>query len=397
MNHLPLSPWPTHSPPYDLLVTGGTVVGFDGAADSHDHDIAISNGLIVDVAPRIDRSLAASVMQADGQMVTAGLVDLHTHVYPGVTIMGAPADRLCLPSGVTTTVDAGSCGSETFEGFRRLAVEPATARVFCFINLSRIGLTGSHSVGELLSLGHADARGAVAVLDRHADIAVGVKVRLSRSAAGDNCLSALRLALAVGEETGTPVHVHIGDTETGIDDILALLRPGDMVTHMQTPKTEGLLDERGRVRASVHAARAAGVLFDCGHGRTQFSFDVAARLLDEGFQPDTISTDMSATSYAQLAPGLLTVMNKWLALGVGFEQILPAVTSSPAAAIRRSSLCGGFEIGGPADLALLSWQDGEFVYDDTLGKTIRAARRLVPSATIRAGEVVWRQNSEEQL
>jgi dihydroorotase len=377
---------------YDLLLRGGELVDLDERYSGR-LDLAITAGTISAVATGIDPGEAARCLDLDGKLVTPGLVDIHAHVYPGVTAMGMEPAGATFPGGVTAIADGGSCGSETFEGFRRWIAEPAQARVFCFVHLSRLGLAGAAVAGELATAAYADPSGVADILRAHPRVAAGVKIRVSRDFTGGSALDFVRQARrAAGDR---PVMAHIGDGADQIEDVLALLGPGDIVTHFQTPKAAGLLDEALQVRPGVRAARERGVLFDCGHGRTHFSFTVAARLLELGFGPDMLSTDMSASSFDDLKPGLVTVMNKWLALGLAEREVILACTVRPAAALpggARPGRVGGYGRLAPgfdADIAVLGREEGEFRYRDAVGLVQGSARRLVPDLTIRAGRAVW--------
>lgn len=113
---------------YDLVLSGGTVI--DPASGLHDRrDVGIAGGRIAAIEPHLSGSDAADVLDVAGLLVVPGLVDLHAHVYPGVADLSVEADPTCLGRGVTTVVDAGSSGANTFPGFRRWVVEPSRGRV----------------------------------------------------------------------------------------------------------------------------------------------------------------------------------------------------------------------------------------------------------------------------
>lgn len=372
---------------FALLLKSGTVIdpgqGIEGVLD-----VAVADGKIAAVGADIPASGAERVLNMSGSLVAPGLFDCHTHVYWGATSIGAWPDTICLPDGVTATVDGGSAGSDTFAAFKRWIVEGSRTRVFCYVHLSRIGLAGLQASGELVNRAYADPKGTLKILRENPEVAVGVKLRLSEDMVGGPCLPMLKVGREVAGEAGKPLHVHIGNSVESLAEILPRLAPGDMVTHYQTPKRHGLLDEKGQLLPQAREARQRGVLFDCGHGRTHFSLDVAAQLLDQGFPPDTLSTDMSITSYPHLAPGLITVMNKWLALGLTLAEVVRAVTCRPAEVLGKARELGTLKPGMTADIAVLRWEEGEFVQADAVGGKRTLTRRLAPQLTIRAGQVV---------
>lgn len=373
---------------FDLVLKGGTLLdpgqGLSGSAD-----VGVRDGVVSEVGPQVDERGADRTLDVEGCIVTPGLIDIHAHVYHGGTSVGARPDDICPPSGVTTVVDGGSSGSDNFAGFRDAVARLADTRTLSFVNLSRIGLVGLEAGGELMNSAYADPEGTKRVLTEHPELGVGIKLRLSRQVMGGPCLPPLEQAINVSREIGKPLHLHIGDSVESMTEILPRLSSGDMVTHYQTPKPNGLLGDDGNVLAAALDAKSRGVLFDCGHGRTHFSFDVAAALIEGGLPPDTISSDLSLRSYPDLAPGLLTVMNKWLALGLSIDEVISATTWRAAGALQKQDSLGSLRVGNAADVAVFASEEGEFGYSDALGQTRTITRRLTPKLTLRGGRVVW--------
>src|SRR5665647_7391 len=192
----------------DLLLKGATILDPSQGVDGM-FDLGIKDGVVAALKPEIAEAEAAKTINLAGGMVLPGLVDLHTHVYWGVVNIGAEPDELCLKQGVTTTADGGSAGSETFAGFLKWIVGTSRTRVYCFLNLSRIGLTGHHSVGELANPAYADPKGALRILHDHGEVVVGLKLRLLESATGGPSLPLLKMAREVADEAAKPIMVHI--------------------------------------------------------------------------------------------------------------------------------------------------------------------------------------------
>src|SRR5262245_5373045 len=212
---------------YDLLLRGGTVLDPSQSLDGV-HDMAVSDGKIAAIAGSIAEP-AAQTLDVRGKIVTPGLVDIHTHVYAGVTTWGVKPDPAALRSGVTTLVDAGSPSFVTLPGFRWYIAEPAATRVLTFVHISGIGLVYA-PVGEMLDLDYADPEKVAEAVVENGDIATGVKVRMGYYTVGNNGMKPLQLAVRAAEMAGTRVMVHIA-AGSSLPDILALLRPGDIVTH----------------------------------------------------------------------------------------------------------------------------------------------------------------------
>jgi dihydroorotase len=214
---------------YDLLIRGCKVV--DPSQNMCEQlDVAVNGCLVEELGKDISPDKAKEVLDASGYIVTPGLIDLHVHVYPGVSHYGIDADEHSLAKGVTTIVDAGSSGADTFEGFRRYVINVSATRIYAFLNISSIGMV-SPKVGELEDLSFIDVERAIEVCERNRDVVQGIKVRLSRSIVGENGLKPLHLALRVAEAVKMPIMVHPGDTPNPLPDILSELKNRDILTH----------------------------------------------------------------------------------------------------------------------------------------------------------------------
>jgi len=370
---------------FDLLLTGGFVV--DPASAIHSKlDVGIAGGRIAAIGAGLARQGVRRVLDVTACYVTPGLIDFHVHSYWGVNPYGFNADPLCLATGVTTTMDAGSAGPVNFLGFRKLVHERARARMLAFVALARCGVLVAP--GELEHLGFADFEGAAEAVSENRDIAVGIKVRLHRKAVGDNGREALRLAIRAREASRTPVMVHVGDTAVSIEEIVDTLRPGDVVTHCYTPQQPSIIGKDGRLLAAVRNARERGVLFDVGHANGHFDFELVRRAMAQGLEPDIISSDL----HGRLGPGnpvvdLPTTMTKFLALGLSFDQVIAACTINPARAVGWEERLGRLEVGREADIAVLQLVDEAVSLRDCVGGQLTSAQRIAVRWTIRAGEV----------
>jgi len=371
----------------DLLIAGGVVV--DPATGRHGRgDVAIVDGRIAATAPNQPDASAGDVFDASNLLVVPGLVDLHVHVYPGVADLSVEADPTCLARGVTTVVDAGSAGANTFAGFRRLVVGPSRGRILAFLNISAMGQIDPF-LGELHDLRFADPERAAAVASANRDVVVGFKVRVSEMLAGPNGLAGLDRALEAGRATGLPVMVHIGGTPFGIEDVVGRLRPGDVVTHAYTGwQPGGIMTDAGRVVAAVLEARARGVRFDVGHGAGSFTWPVAEAALADGFRPDTISSDLHRFNVAGPVHDLATTLSKFLLLGLSLDEVIAMATVAPAVALGMSGRVGTLGVGADADVTILRLEEGRFELTDSAGTVREARRRVVPVAVVRAG-VQW--------
>jgi dihydroorotase len=375
-----------------LLLRGGRVVDPASNLDAT-ADLLIEDGRIVALGQRFSTPSDTQVLDVTGQIVVPGLIDLHCHVYWGATMIGAEADTLCLPSGVTTAIDLGSAGADNFAGLRRFIVETATTQVLSFLHVASIGLV-NQGIGELRDNAYASVEKVVRTVEANRDVIAGLKTRLGGWITGENTAAAFKVSCEARDAVGLPLAVHIGGQPMPLPEILEGLRPGDIVTHtLRDPAgINGIFDARGNVLPEVFAAQQRGVLFDVGHGSGSFWFDGARLALEQGFYPNTISTDAYNHNIHGPVFDLATTMSKFLALGMPLEGIIPRVTAAPAQAIAHCPSAAGIGTLQPesvADIAVLSLQEGDFTFYDCRKNELRANRRLVATTTIRAGRVVW--------
>src|SRR6266567_2852941 len=323
----------------DLILKGGRIID---PANGRDEiaDIGFGDGRVKAIGCDLpDRG--AEIIDARGLIVAPGLIDLHTHVYWGGTSLGVDAGEVARNSGTTTFVDAGSSGPGNFHGFRRHVIEPSPLRILPFLNVSFPGIfafSPSVMVGEAADLRLIDPRECVRVINANRDLIVGVKVRVGRGAGGNSGVAPLDIALEVAEETGLPVMAHLDNPPPSRLEVLSRLRRGDILTHCFRPFPNAPVQPDGLVREEVQEARRRGVVFDIGHGSGSFGFRTAERMLEAGFLPDAISSDVHALSINGPAFDQLTTMSKFLCLGMGLVEVIRASTLAPAAALGRQDL-----------------------------------------------------------
>jgi dihydroorotase len=249
---------------YDLVIKNGTVV--DPAQGVHARkDIAVAGGKIAAIEDYISDADTHDVIEAEGLVVTPGLVDLHVHVWWGVAHLAIEADPACVYRGVTTAIDAGSSGANTIAGFHRYVMEQTATRVLAFLHISGMGQL-DNDIGELEDIRWARVEKAVEAAKLHADRIVGIKVRLTDNIVGPNDLVALDRALEAGEELNKPVMIHIGGSVNQFEQFMEKLRPGDIVTHSFTGRPHGILDNNNKVVDAAWDAMNRGIIFDVGHG-----------------------------------------------------------------------------------------------------------------------------------
>ena len=370
---------------YNLLLKQARIIDPSQSLDAV-MDIAFSEGRVAALATDLGKA-ARTVHKIDGALVTPGLIDLHTHVYWGGTSIGVDPDLIARQSGCATLIDAGTAGPANLLGMRRHIIEPAQVRVLVYINVSFAGIfafSKAVMVGECANLRLLNARECVRVAREHLDLIVGVKVRVGLGAGGRSGIAPLDIALEVAEELGLPVMAHLDNPPPSRREVIERLRPGDVLTHCFRPFPNAPVRGSGQIYEEVLAARERGVIFDIGHGSGSFGFDTARSMLESGFPPDVISSDVHCLSIDGPAYDLLVTLSKFLCLGMPLNEVIRAATLAPAQAIRRPEL-GTLKPGAIGDATILELREGEFEYTDVLGETVYDTQRLFSKGRVLNG------------
>jgi dihydroorotase len=378
---------------YDAVIKGGRIIDPASGIDRLG-ELAVREGRIAAVEESIEPG-EAETYDARGCIVCPGLIDLHTHVCWGNT-WGINADLIGPKTGVVTFADFGTTGAGNFEGFYEHIIKSSGVRIFAFLHIAYTGLLGAvyrpeslRIIGELEDIRLAMVGEAVETARKYPDTIRGIKVRASVEAAGSHTLEALRLARKAARILNLPLVAHIGQPPAVIEDVLDSLESGDILTHSFRGPLNSLLDSRGEIIPQGLAARERGVIFDIGHGMGSFSFDSARKLLQLGFPPDTISSDLHAYSIKGPAYDLPTTMSKFLALGVNPVEILKAVTVTPATILGQEDELGDLKEGSLADITVLELQKGRVSFEDVNQDTLEGNQRFVPRMTFKDGRLLW--------
>ena len=372
---------------HDLLLSGARLLDPAAGLDEQG-DIAFQHGAVSAVGGKLDPATAAVVKDVTGSIVTPGLIDLHTHIYWGGTSIGVEPTDYARQAGTTTLVDAGTAGPGNFAGFRSHIIEPAEPKIFAYLNVSFAGIfafSDEVMVGECGDFRLLNPYSVLRVAKQHADLIVGIKVRIGMSASDGRGVGPLDVALEVADELDLPVMCHLDNPPPSRLEVVSRLRPGDIMTHCFRPFPGAPARARdGAVREEIVAARERGVVFDIGHGAGSFGFVSAEAMLEAGFMPDCISSDVHTLSIDGPAYNELVTLSKFLALGMSLHDVIAAGTSGPARAIAKPEL-GTLAVGTPADVSVLRIDEGNFEFQDVDGLVRNGTQSLAIEARVLDG------------
>jgi dihydroorotase len=404
--------------PYDLVLRGGRVIdpaqGFDSLLD-----VAVRDGRVAAVGKDLPGP-ARETIDVRGKLVLPGLIDTHAHVYRYVSgRFGLDADMVGVHSGVTTVVDQGGPSVLTFPGFREYAVKPAATRVLAFISAYMVGGLEGHYYPELYRPDCIAVDDTIRSGRENADLVRGVKGHAEVGGFTRWGAEAMRQASKIARGLDLPLYVHFGqlwslpddrqayDADAILPEMLAIMRPGDILAHPFTRHPGGFVDRHGRLHPLVREALARGLKTDVGHG-SHFSFKMARLVLDAGVVPDTLGADMHGYNTTVPKPrgtpethpdkeemhlfagaqnfSLASAMTSMLALGLSLEQVVPMVTSNCAAMLGMQAEIGTLRPGCEADISVLDDVTGRFVLQDNEDTQVVAERLLRPAFCLRAGK-----------
>jgi dihydroorotase len=374
------------------LLKGGRLIDPAGGKDGL-FDVRVRDGKVDAIGVNLDAN-GATVIGVRDRIVTPGLIDVHLHLMKGLGAFGVDPDIFGVGSGVTTVVDAGSAGHTLLNVFRNFVTDNAKTRVLNYINLSTLGGVTGPGFSILADPRLIDEAKIEQAVEANRDIVVGIKIMATGGALGAQGLKPLERARKLGDELKIPLLVHIGESWTkgtesvAVGDVLKYLRAGDIVTHMFTVHPGGLLDGNGKLWPQVRDAKESGVLMDVGHGLHNLNFDIARKVLDQGLQPDGVSTDGHRGNRAGPVYDLPTTMAKLMALGFSLNQVVEMATANAARLLGRAGQLGTLKIGDNAEISVLKIEAREWQAVDSQKGTIPARQAITPVYAIR-GDTIY--------
>jgi dihydroorotase len=386
----------------DLILRGGHVIdpvhGLDGIAD-----IAVQAGRIVAVGADAMVLQARREIDARGLTVCPGFIDLHVHCFEWLTNFGVPPDAVGINSGATTVVDQGSTGAWTVRGFKAFIADPAKTDVRAFVSVNLAGALQGGMEGTTLH--NPDMARTEALLDvaaEHPRLVRGIKCHAESGSMSHWDIAVLAKAAEAGRAAGLPLYVHTGELfpvnaatrpapDTVLPRALPLFKPGDVIAHVYSCMPDGVMGPGDAVPGWIAEAKAAGILFDLGHG-VNLSFRIARKMLERGILPDTLGSDVHADfnsfhDFSSLDYSLLGGLNKLHALGIPLVELVRALTATPARVLLDSTI-GHLGVGARANITVLRSVEGAWTYRDALGEALTVERRLLPELVVLDGDVL---------
>jgi len=383
--------------PFDLLIRNGRLIDPRNGIDAK-MDIAVRDGKVAQVATKIEGT-AKQAVDATGMIVSPGLIDIHGHIFHGTQedhylsdgLSALPPDGFTLRVGVTTIVDCGGAGWRNFSTFKKNVIDKSITRVLSFLNIVGHGMRGGNWEQDLADM---DPKLSANAARAHKAHIVGFKLA---HYSGYDWTPTERVVEA-GRQADMPVIIDFGGAKPALpleELFLRKLRPGDIYTHAYAKldgSRETIVDEpTNTVKPFVRTARERGIIFDVGYGGASFNYTQAIPALKAGFPPTTISTDLHTGSMNGSMKDQLSVMSKFMQMGMSLPEVVQASTWAPAKAIKREEL-GHLSVGAEADITVLIVRKGDFGFYDKTGYRVKGSEKFECEMTIRAGKVVYDLN-----
>ena len=380
----------------DMIIRNGQV--FDSVnAKFEKKDIGIHQGVFVALD---EDTQSNNEVDAEGNYVVPGIIDEHAHLNLYGTIIGANADTVCIPNGITTACDGGTCGASNFEQFYMSNIIRYESTVYSYLNVSTFGNKSLCKHEE--DHDPADFREDLidSLFEKYPQVLRGLKVRMCKETLGDHGISPLHAGIEMSEHLKAkgyhcPVAIHYDDLPENVTvkELFGTMRKDDVIAHVFQTKAETIFDENGKIKDCVWDAKKRGVYMDDCHGRVHWSYPNLQNAFSQSFYPDIISSDLVRVSeYTRPGFSLLYAMSVNSAAGMPTEKILQSVTYTPAKSLGIEEKAGVIREGAPADVALLDIRDvKDKTFTDNYGNSISGNKLFVPLMTVKGGRTAYRQ------
>lgn len=380
----------------DMIIRNGQV--FDSVnAKFEKKDIGIHQGVFVALD---EDTQSNNEVDAEGNYVVPGIIDEHAHLNLYGTIIGANADTVCIPNGITTACDGGTCGASNFEQFYMSNIIRYESTVYSYLNVSTFGNKSLCKHEE--DHDPADFREDLidSLFEKYPQVLRGLKVRMCKETLGDHGISPLHAGIEMSEHLKAkgyhcPVAIHYDDLPENVTvkELFGTMRKDDVIAHVFQTKAETIFDENGKIKDCVWDAKKRGVYMDDCHGRVHWSYPNLQNAFSQSFYPDIISSNLVRVSeYTRPGFSLLYAMSVNSAAGMPTEKILQSVTYTPAKSLGIEEKAGVIREGAPADVAILDIRDvKDKTFTDNYGNSISGNKLFVPLMTVKGGRTAYRQ------
>ena len=376
----------------NLLIKGGKLLAPHNGYFYSELDILLEDGKIKEIGENINAE-GIEILRLNGEIVSPGFMDIHTHCYKGKSLIGTEADVLGVQRGSTSIFDAGTSGSLNYEDFKENCIKKSKTHIYTFLNISDWGL---NSLCELSDLKEINEDRILKKVEGNRNNILGIKARASASVVGNNGITPIRLGKEISKKAKLPLMVHIGNYQPDIIDVIQLLEKDDIITHSYHGKKNGLLSDDGTLKKETRAAKERGVKFDVGHGSESFSFNTFKLALKNNFKPDFISTDLYHKNMVEPVGSLLNVITKLIACGMTLEECINKVTYDVAKFFNLDNM-GQLKRGSQGDLTIFDFKDCNEILKDSYGNKQEIKKKLeLKFVVVTGGEdsEVFRFNKE---
>lgn len=335
-------------------------------------DILTQDKKIHKIQKSIDDN-ADYVYDASGKIVSAGLVDIHTH-FKGISDdnIGISASMSSIPFGVTSAADAAATLGDTGI-FNHLDVKTLVFVCADFKN------NRAHFENTKRLIGIYGSR------------VVGVKVYFDTYMSDIHNISPLKEVVEFADEHKLIVMVHSTHSPSSMKEIVSCLRSGDILTHAYHG---GINNAQEDNFACLLEAKKRGVIIDAGFaGHMHTDFNVAKTAVEKGIVPDVISTDITKFSAYKRGGryGMTMCMSMAKTLGMKEEDIFRSVTSSAAKALKMEHKWGYLKTGRCADISVFEYGDEGFSLCDKQDNILESNKGYKCLLTISNGEIVYKK------
>lgn len=369
----------------DVLITNAHVYD-PGAGIDWEGNVAVFKGKILSLHAPSD-TVARQTIDATDCLVVPGLIDLHTHDSRYATHIGLNPDIACIPNGVTMVVDCGSSGVSNYRAVLRI-LNGFEIRTRLVLHVSAGGQMMTSQFVENCNPSVWDVRLFEDAFEQHPNEIVGLKIRASKEVLDRYGKDPVAKAVQLADHLGTRLFVHATNCVCPMSELVEMLRPGDVVSHIFQGEGNTVLSETGRVGDVLFAAQKKGIVMDVAQGQGNLSLVLAKECIAEGFIPDTVSTDLNIPNWrSPLVFSLLMTMTKMMALGMSLEDVILGTTTHPAKVLGLGRELGTLREGTTADISVLKIVKTPTVFKDKYGNEVQSDWHFEARATIVAGNV----------